>query len=231
VLPGTRSARPGSLHPGQPLGALLDRLAAGETPPADASVTTVPAPAVLDGRGARALVVGGTAWHVVAADVDPAWVAAQVVHDPITAPLGARFLAALADRVGVEPGVLDAVLVAPRAPVQPGLTLVEQSPGEHPRVARALAHRTGVRVWTTPDGAGLLTLGRGVCGRWEAALEVAPAARGRGLGTALAAAAPALVPDDDAPLWAQVAPANTASLRAFLAAGWRPVGAEVLFGP
>jgi GNAT superfamily N-acetyltransferase len=186
----------------------------------------VPAP-----LGARALVVGGTAWHVVAADVDPAWVAGQVAEDPIAAPLGARFLSALADRVGGEPGVLDAVLVAPPAPVSPGLELVEVAAGEHPRVARALAHRTGVRVWTTPDGAGLLILGRGVCGRWEAALEVAPAARGRGLGTALAAAAPALVSDDDVPLWAQVAPANTASLRAFLGAGWRPVCAEVLFGP
>jgi hypothetical protein len=70
-------------------------------------VTVLPAP-----FGARAVVVGGTAWHVVAADVDPAWVAAEVAHDPIAAPLGARFLAALADRVGAEPGVLDAVLVA-----------------------------------------------------------------------------------------------------------------------
>jgi hypothetical protein len=34
-----------------------------------------------------------------------------------------------------------------------------------------------------------------------------------------------------APLWAQVAPANTASLRSFLAAGYRPAGAEVVFGP
>jgi len=59
-------------------------------------------------------------------------------------------------------------------------------------------------------------------------LEVEPAARGRGLGTALAAAAPAL---GKGPLWVQVAPANTASLRAFLAAGYRPVGAEVLFAP
>jgi hypothetical protein len=46
----------------------------------------------------------------------------------------------------------------------------------------------------------------------------------------LAAAAPGLVADGE-PLWAQVAPANTASLRAFLSAGYRPVGAEVLFGP
>ena len=84
--------------------------------------------------GARAVVVGGTAWHVVAADVDPVWVAEQTADDLISGPLG----------------------------------------------------------------------------------------------TALAAAAPGLLPDGG-PLWAQVAPANTASLRAFLAAGYRPVGAEVLF--
>ena len=226
--PHASQAGRGTLQRG--LSALLDRLAAGETPPADASVTTVPAPAVLDGRRARALVVGGTGWHVVAADVDPGWVAAQVAHRPIEAPLGARFLAALADRVGAEPGVLDAVLVAPGPPVAPGLELVEAVPDDHPRVRRALGYRTGVRVWRTPDDAGLLTLGRGVCGRWEVALEVDPAARGRGLGTALAAAAPALVPGGQ-PLWAQVAPANVASFRAFLAAGWRVVGAEVLFGP
>ena len=208
---------------------LLDRLAAGETPPADASVTTVPAPPLLDERRAPALVVGGSAWHVVAADVDPAWVAAQVAHDPIAAPLGARFLAALADRVGAEPGVLDVVLVAPPAPVRPGVTLVPAEAGGHPRVQRALRHRTDVRTWTTPDGSALLVLGRGVAGRWEAGVEVDPAARGRGLGTALAAAAPAFVPGRAA-LWAQVAPANVASLRAFLTAGWRPVGAEVLFG-
>ncbi|MCZ2829365.1 hypothetical protein O2W14_11020 [Modestobacter sp. VKM Ac-2986] len=179
--------------------------------------------------GAPALVVGGTAWHVVAADVDPAWVRAQVAHDPVAAPLGARFLTALADRVGVEPGVLDAVLVAPPAPERPGVTLVPAEVAEHPRVQRAHRHRTDVRTWTTPDGSALLVLGRGVAGRWEAGIEVDPAARGRGLGTALAVTARALLPEP-APLWAQVAPANVASLRAFLAAGWRPVGAEVLFG-
>lgn len=201
---------------------LLDQLAAGDAPPADRSVTVVPAP-----EGARALVVGGTAWHVVAADVDPAWAAGAVAGNPLTSPLGARFLAALADRVGVEPGVLDAVLVAPSEPAAPGLELLPAEV-DHPRVRRALRHRRDVRVRATPDGAGLLVLGRGVAGRWEVAVEVEPAARG--LGTALAAAAPAFVPDA-APLWAQVAPANTASLRAFLAAGWRPDGAEVLFGP
>jgi len=211
------------------LAGLLDRLAAGETPPADASVTTVPAPALPDGRRVPALVVGGTAWHVVAADVDPDWVRAQVAADPLAAPLGARFLTALADRVGVEPGVVDAVLVAPPAPVAPGLQLVQVDPGEHPRVQRALRHRCDVRVWATPDASALVALGRGVCGRWEVSLEIDPSVRGRGLGTGLAAAAPALAPGG-APLWAQVAPANVASLRSFLAAGWRPAGAEVLFG-
>jgi GNAT superfamily N-acetyltransferase len=155
-------------------------------------------------------------------------VTGAVAHDPVGAPLGARFLAALADRVGAEPGSLDAVLVAPRRGRQPALEPVGDL--DHPRVRRALEHRRDVRVWTTPDGAGLLTLGRGVAGRWEVSLEVQPAARRRGLGTALAAAAPALLPGDG-PLWAQVAPANTASLRAFLVAGYRPVCAEVLFGP
>jgi GNAT superfamily N-acetyltransferase len=184
-------------------------------------VLTLPAP-----LGARAVVVGGTAWHVGAADVDPAWVARETADHPLSAPLGARFLAALADRVGAEPGVLDVVLVAPSSSA-PDVELVPADV-DHPRVARAHLHRTDVRVWTTSDGCGLLTVGSGIAGRWEMSLEVEPAARGRGLGTALAAAAPTLV---EGPLWAQVAPANTASLRAFLAAGYRPVGAEVLFGP
>jgi hypothetical protein len=164
---------------------------------------------------------------VVAADVDPQWVADQVADHPLSAPLGARFLAALADRVGAEPGTLDAVLVAPTPAAELPLVRAEL---DHPRVRRAQRHRSDVRIWTTPDGAGLLTLGRGVAGRWEVSLEVDAAGQGRGLGTALAAAAPGLVPDGE-PLWAQVAPANTASLRAFLRAGYRPVGAEVLFGP
>ena len=92
-------------------------------------------------------------------------------------------------------------------------------------MARAERYRVDVRAYQVPGG--LLVLGRGLAGRWEVAVEVDPAYRGRGLGRRLAAAAPGLVPPGE-PLWAQVAPANVASVRAFLAAGYRVVGAEVL---
>jgi RimJ/RimL family protein N-acetyltransferase len=68
----------------------------------------------------------------------------------------------------------------------------------------------------------------GVAGRWEVSVEVDPGYRGKGLGRDLVAAARHLVPDGT-PVWAQIAPGNAASVRAFLAAGYRPVGAEVLF--
>jgi GNAT superfamily N-acetyltransferase len=77
---------------------------------------------------------------------------------------------------------------------------------------------------------GTLLIGRGVVGRWEAAVEVDPQARGAGLGRRLALAARHLVPDGE-PLWAQIAPGNAASVRALLAAGYVPMGAETLLVP
>ncbi len=98
---------------------------------------------------------------------------------------------------------------------------------EHPRVVRAREHRREVRVHA--DDHGLLTLGRGLVDRLELSVERfdgAPPGTGRrliDLGRRLVA------PGDT--VWAQVAPGNAASLRAFLAAGFRPVGAEILLRP
>jgi hypothetical protein len=77
---------------------------------------------------------------------------------------------------------------------------------------------------------GVLVIGRGVGGRWEAGVEVAGHARGAGLGRSLALAARHLVPEKR-PIWAQIAPGNASSVRAFLAAGYAPVGAEALLVP
>ncbi|HEV7654139.1 MAG TPA: GNAT family N-acetyltransferase [Mycobacteriales bacterium] len=214
--------------------------------------------------GAVAGVIGFTAHHVVAADVDPDWVRSVLPPGSLSAPMSARFLAALADRVGAEPGAYDTVLVAPRQEIPPqgiapqavalqavvpqkvvpqkvvrqgiqpqgiqlpGIPLAGLTPvtgADSARLRRAERYRTDVRAWTVPGA--ILVLGRGLAGRWEVSLEVDPAYRGRGLGRALVATAPALVPPATV-LWAQVSPANVASLRMFLAAGYRPVAAEVL---
>ncbi|QHY93591.1 hypothetical protein SSPS47_00405 [Streptomyces sp. S4.7] len=82
-----------------------------------------------------------------------------------------------------------------------------------------------MRVWAA-DG-GVVILGRGVAGRWETAIEVDEGARHRGLGRALATAARHLVPAGEQ-VWSQQAAGNARSVRAFQAAGVRPVGAEAL---
>jgi GNAT superfamily N-acetyltransferase len=205
------------------LGAILAEAIEGRPPAADGLVVVVGPP-----RGARAAVVGLTGHHVVAADVDPAWVDRLCPPWAFERPFGPAFVEALAERLGdVRAGTLDLVLHGSPLP-DPGLELRPATDAE----VRALLEdepnpRRDHRVWRTPDGSGTLILGRGLEDRWEAAIEVAPEARGRGLGRALATAARALAGGDG--VIAQIAPGNVASVRAALAAGFRPLAAEVLF--
>jgi len=120
---------------------------------------------------------------------------------------------------GRTPSGLTPTAATPTAPTPTGL---------YTRIARALRYRDDVRAWQAAGG--VIALGRGVAGRWETAIEVDPQFRGAGLGRRLASAARHLVPDG-APVWAQIAPGNAASVRAFLWAGFRPIGAEVLLSP
>ncbi len=98
---------------------------------------------------------------------------------------------------------------------------------EHPRVVRAARFRTDLELYSNEYGNSVLVLGRGLAGRRELALEIPASQRNAATGRKLVRAALGLTPRGE-PLFAQVAPGNAASVRAFYNAGFRPVGAEVL---
>ncbi len=207
----------------QALAAILDCVATAQFPLPDGRVTILPQPSARD-----AGVFAFTAHSVIFADADPAWVAAQLPPGDLSAPLSPRFLHALATRIGREAHQTDMLACATALPGPPPVNVTEEADRTHPRIVRALRYRDDIRTWQA-DG-GVLLLGRGAGGRWEVAVEVDADHRGRGLGRSLATAARHLVPGG-APLWAQIAPGNAASVRAFLAAGFRPVGAESVLTP
>lgn len=177
----------------------------------------------------RAAILSFPGHVVVAADVERAWLDSWTAGDDFIAPLRPRFLTALEERLGgAVAGNLDALLVASPLAGPPDIALTSADDSTHSRVARAHGYRTDVRAWKSDDG--IVVLGRGVAGRWETAFEVDPAARGNGQGRALALAARHLSPGGR-PIWAQCAPGNASSLRALLAAGYVPVGSELLLTP
>ncbi|MFD5795230.1 GNAT family N-acetyltransferase [Streptomyces diastatochromogenes] len=202
---------------------ILDAAAQGVFPPADGGTTVVPQPSPRD-----AGVLAFTAHSVVFTDEDPDWVHATLRAvteecDALAATMNARFLTALMDRTGRRTDTIDVMVVGSPLPGRPALALREIADPSHPRVVSSRLRRDDVRVWAA-DG-GVLVLGRGVAGRLEAAVEVDGAVRHRGLGRALVTAARQLAGE---PVWAQVSAGNARSLRAFQAAGYRPVGSEVL---
>jgi len=206
-----------------PLAAILAAAAQSCFPPPDGTLAVVPVPPPY--RGA---VVAFTAHTVVAVDLPPDEIRACLPVADLGAPMAAPFLTWLGQRLGTQPGMVDVVL-AHVGGIGGGASLVRRTdPVAHPRVARAHRLRTDVAVYADPGERGLVTLRRGLAGRWEISLELDPAARGRGLGRALIAAARTL-PVADEPVFAQVSPGNAQSLRAFLVAGFRPIGAKVLF--
>lgn len=200
---------------------ILDSAARGVFPPADGRTTVVPQPSHRD-----AGVLAFTAHSVVFTDEDPRWVhdtLDAVPCDALAATMNPRFLAAFMERTGRTAETIDAMLVAEPLPGEPPLTLKQIEDPGHSRVAYALGRRDDVRAWTAEGG--VLVLGRGIAGRLEVSVEVDDSERHQGLGRLLVSAARHLVTE---PLWAQVAPGNARSMRAFLAAGYRPVGAEAL---
>jgi GNAT superfamily N-acetyltransferase len=203
------------------LAALLDDVAAGRYPPADGTVRVIPQPSPRD-----AGVLAFTAHSVVFIDADPAWVRGLLPPDDLAGPVLPSFLRALGDGIGRQATGTDMLCVAEARPGPVPIALDQLTAARHPRVERAMRYRDDVRAWEVPGG--VLTLGRGVAGRWEVAVEIDPGYRDQRLGRKLIAAARHLLPTGT-PIWAQITPGNAASVHAFLAAGYRPVGSEVQF--
>ncbi len=176
--------------------------------------------------GPAMAILGLPGRHIVASSAPVNWVRAHLSDDDLMAPMSPRFIAQLSNRIGRSDDGVDLTLAAQALDGTPDLTEID--PIEHPRVRRALAHRGDVRAFTDADQDTTVILGRGLAGRLEVAVEVSPHARNRGVGRCVLRQARQLLNDGDV-LFAQTAAANAASLRALIAAGYVPIGAEVLF--
>jgi hypothetical protein len=205
-----------------PLAAVLEDAAAGRFPAADGRVDVCPP----DDEGTRA-VVALTGHAFVLADV-AAESLARLGADGYGGALHPDVLRFIAGSSG-EIGTVDVVLVArgvggspsPAVPLDESLDVAD-----HRRVRRARHHRRDVEVVVDP--AGVVLLGHGLVDRREMSLELFDlSASSAGEGRRLIAAGLRCVPVGEA-CWAQVAPGNARSLRAFLACGFVPVGSEVL---
>lgn len=201
-----------------PVLSVLLRAARNEFPPVDGGITVLPPLH----RGLEA-VLAFTGHSLVATARSPEAVLAQG-PDGYGSSLAPDFLRWLAGPTG-SIGVIDATLVAFGTG---GGTLPRRlDADDHPRVCHAREIREDVVVHG--DDRGLITLGHGIGGRREMSVEVDRRA-GPGHGRPLIEAALALTPSGE-PLFAAVAPGNARSLRAFLAAGFVPIGSEVIIQP
>jgi GNAT superfamily N-acetyltransferase len=208
---------------GHVLADVLLAAARGVFPPPDGRIHVLPP------DGLYQAVLGFTAHAIVLADAAPDVVLAQLPAGDLGAALSPSFLVWLGARIGRAPGSLDCVLVRTGVPPASATDLLVRTDLDgHPRVARARHHRRAVEVFSDPQGKGLVTLGRGLAGRLELSFEVDEAHQNAGLGRRLIAGALLRVASEE-PVFAQVAAANARSLRALVALGFKPIGAEVLF--
>ena len=201
---------------GHPLAAALVAAARGAFPPVDGQVEVLPP----DQSGTEAI-IEFTGHAMVLTGREP--------DDPLFCGVDAyggagdpRFVVALAGRAPI--GTHDAVLVRHGGATSDPLEETDRY-DDHPRVIRARHHRRSVRV--LGDSTGLVTIGTGLVGRTELSVELTGDRSNGGAGRALILGGLATVSSTEL-VFAQVAPGNAASLRAFLACGFRPIGGEIL---
>lgn len=170
-------------------------------------------------------VVSFTGYVVVATDRSAGEVLARG-PDGYGGALAPGFLLWLAGDDG-RVGCQDAVLVAPgTGGADPSLSRRHDLDG-HARVEHARALRSDVEVYG--DDRGFVTVGVGLGGLTEMSVEIA-ADHGRRHGRSLIRRGLTFV-DPAEVVVAQVTPGNARSLRAFLAAGFVPIGSAVAVTP
>ncbi len=201
---------------------VLEGAARGVFPAPDGRVEVLGPP-----TGPAMAVVAFTGHHIVAACAPEPWVREQLPDGDFLAPMSPRFLAALGRELGRRDDGVDVLLAAEGLAGDAHLT--ETARDAHPRVLGANAHRDGVRVFEDATGTAVFILGRGLAGRLEVAFEVDEAERCRGVARRALREARRLAGPDRV-LFAQTAPGNAASLRALLAAGFRPIARVLFFG-
>jgi hypothetical protein len=202
---------------------LAERAARAEFVEADWRVELLPAP-----ERVRGAVVAYTGYHAVAAAVPPEEVRAALDPADIAAPMNPTFLTWLGQRLHAVVGHVDVVLARFGTGQPDNMLQVFSDPPDNERVWRARRQREGVTYLTDQARHLVVTIGHGLAGRTEISIEIADE-RQRGVGTGSAAVRSAVghVPPER-PVFASVAAGNTRSLRAFLSAGFRPIGAECL---
>ena len=211
------------------LATMLDDAAFGVFPSADGRVDVLGPPS-----GPCDAVIAFTGHAVVAGDVSPDWVRRHVQfgrseeheHHPVLAP---HFLAALSERLGSPPAGLSMLLAATPTGAAPvgELDAVDLEP---PGWAD---YRLGVRSYRFrgSTGSGTISIGHGPAGRWDVWIghdDVPGRSSITVRGRELLHAAKSLIPVRT-PLYASVPIHSARSIRMALAAGFRPLGAEVLF--
>lgn len=170
---------------------------------------------------------------VVAADVPRDWVLDRLPPGPVSGDehhpvLGPLFLSALSGRLGVPPAGLSILLTAtgrgPRADGLAPLGEVDLGWAEYRDEVRTYCAR---RPSVTGLVAGLVSVGRGPAGRRDVQV-LTPDGAGVDAAADLLDAARTLVPRGEQ-LFLSLPPHGGAQLGAACRAGYRPIGAEVLF--
>lgn len=197
------------------LDVMLDA-ARGKFPAVDGAVTFLP-----ELPGGNRAIVALTGHAFIAADL-----VASDFGDIKLDGFGATLAPAAVVRVAGdgEIGVNDVTLVA-TGTGRGTKSRVTTAWDDHPRVRHARRLRTNVTVYG--DDGGFFTLSNGLAGRMEMSIEITDTGTSTGNGRRLIRDAVGGVPDGQY-LFAAVSPGNARSLRSFLAAGFLPIGSEVV---